>query len=240
MIVIKSIRKYLHLFRDIISPPHVGTCCKKVRLYRTLHVICRRNSHITGTSFGGYNMIGKNSFIICCNIGHHSYITESCNLTATKIGAFCSIADRVRTYFGNHPTAVNVTTSPSFYYNTESVLGYSHSQIPAECVHLYKYATDNYVVEIGNDVWIGSHEMILYGVTIGDGAIVAAGAVVTKDVPPYAIVGGVPARIIRYRFLPEQIDFLLRFRWWDKPEEWINANWELLSDIDKFCLKYKK
>lgn len=82
--------------------------------------------------------------------------------------------------------------------------------------------------------------MILDGVTIGDGAIVAAGAVVTKDVPPYAIVGGVPARIIRYRFLPEQIDFLLRFRWWDKPEEWINANWELLSDIDKFCLKYKK
>ena len=68
----------------------------------------------------------------------------------------------------------------------------------------------------------------------------AVGAVVTKDVPPYAIVGGVPARIIRYRFLPEQIDFLLRFRWWDKPEEWINANWELLSDIDKFCLKYKK
>ncbi|MFR6382688.1 MAG: hypothetical protein ACLUOS_11295 [Odoribacter splanchnicus] len=88
-------------------------------------------------------------------------------MTATKIGAFCSIADRVRTYFGNHPTAVNVTTSPSFYYNTESVLGYSHSQIPAECVHLYKYATDNYVVEIGNDVWIGSHVMILDGVTTG-------------------------------------------------------------------------
>ena len=72
------------------------------------------------------------------------------------------------------------------------------------------------ITHIGNDVWIGLNATILDGVTIGDGAIVAAGAVVTKDVPPYAVVAGVPAKIIKYRFTESQIDFLLKFRWWEK------------------------
>ena len=77
---------------------------------------------------------------------------------------------------------------------------------------------------IGNDVWIGYEAVILAGVTIGDGAVIGSRAVVTKDVPPYTIVGGVPAKTIRRRFDEDTIRELLRLRWWDWPEEMIKEN----------------
>ena len=79
-------------------------------------------------------------------------------------------------------------------------------------------------IVIGNDVWIGYESLILAGVTIGDGAIIGTRAVVTKDVPPYTIVGGVPAKPIRKRFNDETIQYLQKVRWWDWPEEKIKAN----------------
>ena len=79
-------------------------------------------------------------------------------------------------------------------------------------------------IVIGNDVWIGYEAVILAGVTVGDGAIIGARAVVTKDVPPYTIVGGVPARPIRRRFPEETVSALLQLRWWDWPKERIRRN----------------
>jgi acetyltransferase-like isoleucine patch superfamily enzyme len=89
---------------------------------------------------------------------------------------------------------------------------------------------------VGNDVWTTENCLIMSGVKIGDGAIVAAGAVVTKDVPPYAIVGGNPAKLIRYRFSDEQIAALLEIRWWDWPEDQVRAAVPYLEseDIDAF------
>ena len=94
---------------------------------------------------------------------------------------------------------------------------------------------------IGNDVWIGSHVLIKGGVHIGNGACVAAGAVVVKDVPPYAIVGGVPAKVIRYRFSPEVIGKLLELEWWNFDESKLKNSIAIfqkdnlcVDDLEKF------
>ena len=86
-------------------------------------------------------------------------------------------------------------------------------------------------ITIGNDVWIGARAMVMDGVEVGDGAIVAANAVVTKDVPPYAIVGGVPAKVIRYRFAPEKIEALQLLQWWSWPLEEICRRMQELNDL---------
>ena len=89
-------------------------------------------------------------------------------------------------------------------------------------------------IEIGHDCWIGQRVFIVGGVKIGTGAVVMAGAVVTKNVPPYAIVGGVPAKVLRFRYDVETIEFLLKTEWWNRPIEWIMDNYEIFCDINKF------
>lgn len=95
-------------------------------------------------------------------------------------------------------------------------------------------------IRIGNDVWIGHHATILSGVHIGNGAVIGAGALVAKDVPDYAIVGGVPAQIKRFRFSPQQIEALLKIQWWNWEEEKIKQNIDLLSSeqISPFIQRY--
>ena len=120
----------------------------------------------------------------------------------TPVGRYCSIAAGVMVFNHNHP--VRFKSTHGFFFNP--VLKYC-DRYPVELVPL----------EIGNDVWIGYGAIILPSVRrIGDGAVVAAGAVVNKDVPPYAIVCGNPARITRYRFSPEKIKELLESQWWNK------------------------
>lgn len=98
--------------------------------------------------------------------------------------------------------------------------------------------SDGYYCKIGNDVWIGSNVLIKGGVTIGDGAVVGMGSIVTKDVPPYAVVAGNPAKIIKYRCNDEQIKALLRIKWWDWPIELIKERKNDFANIDDFIKKY--
>ena len=93
-------------------------------------------------------------------------------------------------------------------------------------------------VTIGNDVFLGAHVTVMAGVTISDCAVLGAGAIVTKDIPPYAIVGGLPAKVMRYRFGPQQIAALERIRWWDFPEEKLKAVAEQFNDIDGFIDRF--
>ena len=95
-------------------------------------------------------------------------------------------------------------------------------------------------IVIGNDVWIGNHVCILEGVTIGDGAIIAAGSIVVKDIPPYSIVGGVPAKIIRKRFSDSEISELLQLKWWFWAQEKIKENVEKFSNVSDFLEAYTK
>jgi len=95
-------------------------------------------------------------------------------------------------------------------------------------------------VRIGNDVWIGARATILSGVEIGDGAVVAAGAVVTKNIPPYAIVGGVPAKLIKYRFPEEVVNDLLKIKWWNWTDAHVKSNIEdFYLDVNEFIKKAK-
>lgn len=174
--------------------------------------------------FEGANKIYPHS-IFYGSMGYGSYIGPHCEIRA-NIGRFCSIADHVRTNIGCHPvTAPYATTSPMFYS--------THRQNGKSFADRMMFNEFKEYTKIGNDVWIGENVFFSGGLTIGDGAVILAGAVVTKDIPPYAIVGGVPAKILKYRFDEETIQFLLDFKWWDKDEDWLQNHWELLCDVDK-------
>lgn len=151
-------------------------------------------------------------------IDEYSYVNNNSNIISGKIGKYCSIGYGVDIGMFEHPTNM-VSTSPKIYDEFDCI-----KSIPI----------------IGNDVWVGSKATVLQGVKIGDGAIIAAGAVVTKDVPPYAIVGGVPAKIIKYRFNKEIIKKLLEIKWWEKDKSWIDERKKLFIDVDKLINEYEK
>ena len=132
------------------------------------------------------------------------------------IGKFCSIACGAKFIFNsaNH-TMSSLSTYPFPLFFEEWQLD------RADVTSSWDNKGD---IVIGNDVWIGYEAIIMSGVKIGDGAIIGTRAVVTKDVPPYAIVGGIPAKEIRKRFSDETIDQLLKIAWWDWPEERIEKN----------------
>lgn len=126
-----------------------------------------------------------------------------------KIGRYCSIADKVDINPPQHPS--DWLSISARQYNAGFL---EFNRFGGKDVRVLEWETEKRV-EIGNDVWVGTNAVIMGGVKIGDGAIVAAGAVVTKDVPPYAIVGGVPAKVIKYRFDEATIKELLALKWWD-------------------------
>lgn len=141
--------------------------------------------------------------------------------TTFNIGSFCSVADNVTVFLGGNHRVDWVTTYPFGHINQE-VFQHSGEGHP----------TTKGNVVVGNDVWLGSGCTIMSGVTIGDGAIVSANSLVVKSVPPYAIVGGNPAKIIKYRFTESQIERLLDKPWWELPDSRINDLIPLLCSND--------
>lgn len=135
------------------------------------------------------------------------------------IGSYCSIAPNVKIYMGG-------------LHRTDWGTNFPFPAFFSEAQHIKNFESTKGNVTIGSDVWLCANSVILSGVTIGHGAVVANSAIVTKDVPPYAIVGGNPAKLIRYRFDEPTRNALLASAWWDWPEE------EVLSVADKLCSEH--
>jgi acetyltransferase-like isoleucine patch superfamily enzyme len=146
-----------------------------------------------------------------------------------KVGRFCSIGNETIIGTWSHPTDL-VSTYPGFYSGNQHTINVRRDETVKEI---------NPVI-IGNDVWIGHRAIIVGGVTVGDGAIIASGAVVTKDVEPYAIVGGVPARVLKKRFSQTTIDRLLQLKWWDATEDTLRKHADLFGDPEAFVEQFDK
>lgn len=164
-------------------------------------------------------------------IESYSYMGDYCVLPQVEIGKFCSIASHVTLAAGNHPMEY-LSTSPYTYSHIKN--SFTEKQLYSQ-EFFYTNEKHKYLCKVGNDVWIGTGAMLVCGskaLNIGDGAVVAAGAVVTKDVPPYAVVAGCPAKVLKYRFSDAMISILESEKWWDKDEEWIRKSVEAFSDFD--------
>ena len=145
-----------------------------------------------------------------------------------EIGNFCSIAQNVNIYLGGNHRTDWVSTYPFGHRNKDTFNIFNGEGHPS---------TKGDVI-IGNDVWIGNNVTIMSGVTIGDGAVIANNSHVVKNVEPYSLVGGNPARLIKYRFSPEQIEKLLKIKWWYWDDNKINEFTPLLcnNNIDAFII----
>lgn len=143
-----------------------------------------------------------------------------------EVGNFCSIGDNVKAYLGGNHRIDWVTTFPFGHRNHH----------PFNKFNGMGHPTTKGDIIIGNDVWIGANAVIMSGVTIGDGAVVANNSHVVKDVESYSLVGGNPAKFIKYRFSEKQRERLLKIKWWDWEDAKINKllPWLCNDDIDEF------
>ena len=182
------------------------------------------------SKFEGFNKIGEFAFFKG-EIGKYSYVGEH-SIVVGKIGKYTSIAANVVFLTKTHPTSCFVSTSPVFY-SLKKQVGFTFAK-KQYFNEEPSYHDDSCSIIVGNDVYIGYGATIIGPVKIGDGSIICSNAVVTKDVEPYSIVGGVPAKTIRKRFDDNQIEFLMNDKWWDKDEKWINNNSDLFISINDY------
>ena len=160
--------------------------------------------------------IGHRSNLINVTIGKYSYVGVNNSICNCNIGSFCSIGSYCAIGGGVHPLD-KLSTSPVFYdkgncFRTCNFIANPENNLKVPTVTL------------GNDVWVGENCFIKAGITIGDGVIIGAHSVVTKDIPSYAIIAGAPAKIIRYRYNEDKIKELLEMQWWNWDDSQIQDN----------------
>lgn len=190
--------------------------------------------------FEGTNTFYADSEIYSSFIGYGTYISEKSFLQDIRIGRFCSIGPNLKCIYGNHPTSKFVSTHPAFFSTRKQVNLSFVSENKFEEFSKDPNNLKDYSIKVGNDVWISANVTILDGVIIGDGAIIAANSLVNKNVEPYTIVGGIPAKPIKKRFTENEIEFLLKFEWWNKPQNWIKENSEKFTDIEDFKKEFSR
>ena len=188
------------------------------------NIIIGENSFVRNTILEKYTQINRSNIIESTNIGAYSYTGMNTVIKHASIGKFCSISWGVSISGGIHN--YNLISPHPFIHLKSFGLVESGEEIEKK------------KIIIGNDVWIGANATILPGIEIGNGAIIGAGSVVTKNVPDYAIAVGNPANVIKYRFCDEKIKLLKELCWWELPENIIKENIELFKhDFDLNDLK---
>ena len=182
-----------------------------------------RSSAIKDSTIHRTSKVESGSSFINSEMGKHSFCGYDCDISNATIGAFCSIANGVVIGGGMHP--INwVGTSPVFYEGRDSVKA-KFSKHKREKI---KNTT------IGHDVWIGQNVIIKQGINIGTGSIIGMGSIVTKDIPPYSIYAGNPAKLIRERFDKKTIDKLLKIEWWNFDDKKLMKYAQYFTNPDKF------
>jgi acetyltransferase-like isoleucine patch superfamily enzyme len=218
--------KYILLgLREAVTEYRRDAALSKLRLGNPSCVI--RSQNLSEVNLGENVVILEGVSLKKVSLGSFSYVGCSSSLSNADVENFCSIGPNVKLGLAKHPSRTFVSTHPAFYSNQNAgcPLSFRKDKVFDDSVP---------ATNIGSDVWIGANVIIPGGICIGTGAIVAAGSVVVKDVPPYAVVGGNPAQIIRYRFTGEQIEFLLASEWWKWPVETIRRNVEVFMNIEGF------
>lgn len=181
-------------------------------------------SKIKNSQFSQYVVISSGCEIYNSKISDFTYVSSNSKICNTKIGKFCSIASGVKINLPRHPTKDFISTHPIFYSSSYKKIN--------NILHTKFKEYEN--VEIGNDVWIGENVLILSGIKIGNGSIIAAGSVVTKDVGDFSIVGGIPAKLIKMRYNPQEIDILNSEKWWDYKLHKILDNFDKLINKELY------
>lgn len=170
----------------------------------------------------------RSSRIYWSSIKKYTYISDHCWIIKTEIGGFCSIASNVMIGGGKHPLSF-VSTSPVFY---------SKKNILKTCFAVVDFEEYRRTV-IGNDVWIGSNAFVKGGITIGNGAVIGAYSVVTKDVEPYCVVAGNPARVIKKRFDESTIEKLQKIQWWNLTDKTLSEKAKYFHEVEDFLQLHK-
>lgn len=198
-----------------------------------IYVDCKisRKSYMYHSCLEGKNLICDDTELVDSLLGKCSYMGKGTKIVKTKVGKYTCIGPGVKIIRGQHPTSAIVSIHPAFYA-TNHPIGYSY--VKEDKFKELREVEPGFAVVVGNDVWIGADVKIMEGVTIADGSIVAAGAVVVKDTEPFEIVGGVPARHIKYRFEEEERDMLLKIQWWNRDSGWIQEHADDFVDIKRF------
>jgi acetyltransferase-like isoleucine patch superfamily enzyme len=182
-----------------------------------------RLSSIRGSQVHRTAKVESGTSFIASSMDKHSFCGYDCDIYQASIGRFTSIANGVVIGGARHPMEW-ISMSPAFYAGRDSI----KAKFSEHCL------ASPPRTHIGHDVWIGRSAIILAGVTIGNGAVVGAGAVVTKNVSSYAIVAGNPARLIRYRFETDVVQALNAIEWWNFPESKIRQLAGYITEPDKF------
>lgn len=188
------------------------------KLFKKSQLTAVKDSHVHESSKLEAGTVFYNSVM-----GRYSFCGYDCDISHADIGGFVSIANGVVLGGGRHPMEW-VAMSPVFYEGRDSV----KEKFSTHKRELVKR------VAIGDDVWIGRSAIVLPGVQVATGAVIGAGAVVTRNVPAYSIVAGNPARLIRYRFEEGVIRRLLSTRWWDLPDDELHRLGPYFNDVERF------